>query len=81
MPTFKNLRAFLKCRNGVTSIEYAIIAGIIVLAILGGVTSIGGSVSGALNTVNNGFSAGQPTSGGTGQQPGGGQQSGGSDNH
>ncbi len=55
MPLLKIMREFLSDTDGVTAIEYAMIAGIMVLAIYGGVFLIGGNVSATFNHVNNGF--------------------------
>jgi pilus assembly protein Flp/PilA len=45
----------LQHRSGATAIEYALIAALISLLIVGWATSIGGSVSGFFTSVNNGF--------------------------
>ena len=44
------IKRFLKENNGVTAIEYGLIAGLIAVAIVAGVTSIGGSLG---NTFTN----------------------------
>ncbi|GAN78620.1 Flp family type IVb pilin [Acidocella aminolytica] len=46
-----SLHVFIRDRRGVTSIEYAVIALIIVLAIVGGITRIGGEVAAPLNQI------------------------------
>jgi pilus assembly protein Flp/PilA len=43
--------ALLRDRRAVTAVEYALIAGIIVLAIVGGVTAVGKHLTGGFNTV------------------------------
>jgi pilus assembly protein Flp/PilA len=37
----KIARLFLKCRSGATAIEYGLIAALIAVAVIGGVTSLG----------------------------------------
>jgi pilus assembly protein Flp/PilA len=37
----KTVKAFAKCHSGATAMEYALIAGFISLAIIGGATAIG----------------------------------------
>jgi Flp pilus assembly pilin Flp len=52
------LTAAVRCaadRSGVTSIEYALIAGVIVIAIAALVNGIGASVSGMFSSVASGF--------------------------
>lgn len=46
---------FLADEGGATAVEYAMIAGIIVVAIVGGVTAIGTSTSETFNDVSGGF--------------------------
>jgi pilus assembly protein Flp/PilA len=46
-----SLHVFIRDRRGVTSIEYAVIALIIVQAIVGGITRIGGEVAAPLNQI------------------------------
>ena len=48
---------FLADDSGATAIEYAMIAGIIVIAIVGGVTAIGTSTGETFNDVSDGFPA------------------------
>jgi Flp pilus assembly pilin Flp len=45
----------LKNRSGATVIEYCLIAGIIAIALVGWVTTIGNSTNNALNAVQAGF--------------------------
>jgi pilus assembly protein Flp/PilA len=47
------IRRFLKDRSGVTAIEYALIAGIVSIAIVSGATLIGGKVNGTLQNAGN----------------------------
>jgi pilus assembly protein Flp/PilA len=46
----KNIR-FLRDRKGATAIEYGLIAALIAVAIIGGVTSLGTNASGTFNKV------------------------------
>nr|WP_321360680.1 Flp family type IVb pilin [uncultured Hyphomonas sp.] len=48
-------RTFLGDENGATAIEYALIAGIICLAIVGGVTAVGTSSNAAFTEAADGF--------------------------
>lgn len=41
--------------SGATAIEYALIAGLISIAIIGAATSIGGTLTNIFTDVNNGF--------------------------
>ena len=41
----RQLRLFLKCRSGATAVEYALLAGLLGLAIIAGATLIGQSVN------------------------------------
>lgn len=52
MKTFRTLRQFLPSRSGATAIEYALIAGIICLAVVGGATALGQSANSSYNNVN-----------------------------
>lgn len=45
----------LRCRSGVTAIEYALVAGLIALAIVSGATQIGGTVKQFFTTIGNSF--------------------------
>jgi pilus assembly protein Flp/PilA len=46
---------FLKNEDGATAIEYSLIAGLIALAVIALVRSIGGSLSTTFSEVNSGF--------------------------
>ena len=46
------VRNFLSDESGVTAIEYALIASLIAVAIIGAVTSVGTSISGTFNTIS-----------------------------
>lgn len=48
---------FLAHEGGATAVEYAMIAGIIVVAIVGGVTAIGTSTNATFTNVSDGFPA------------------------
>ena len=43
---------FLKDESGATAIEYGLIAALIAVAIIGGVTALGGSVNTTMTTVS-----------------------------
>jgi pilus assembly protein Flp/PilA len=45
------VRDFLSDESGVTAIEYALIASLIAVAIIGAVTTVGTNISGTFNTV------------------------------
>ncbi len=45
----------VKCKRGVTSIEYALIASLIAMVIISAVTLVGTSVSAAFQSVAGGF--------------------------
>lgn len=49
------LRRFQKDATGATAIEYALIAGLVSIVIVGGATAIGGSLSDIFTRVNNSF--------------------------
>lgn len=49
------LKRFQKDASGATAIEYALIASLVSIAIVGGATAIGGSLSDLFTRVNNGF--------------------------
>lgn len=51
----KRIVKFLKSENGVTSIEYALIAGLIAVVIVVAVTSIGTKLNTTYTTVSKGF--------------------------
>lgn len=54
MKLFSKLQKLKKSRSGATAIEYALIAGIICLAVVGGMMSIGTSTNGSFNRVSQG---------------------------
>ena len=47
----KKLIAFIKEEDGVTAIEYGLIAALIAVVIIGAVTAVGGTLKGTFNTV------------------------------
>ena len=47
----KRIARFVKDKSGVTGIEYALIAVIVAVGIIGSITLLGGSVSDTFNTV------------------------------
>ena len=48
----KFVTRFLKDESGATAIEYGLIAALIAVIIVGGVTAVGGKLSGVFATVN-----------------------------
>lgn len=48
----KKLMSFLKNEEGVTAIEYGLIATLIAVAIVGTVTAVGTALNGTFSTVN-----------------------------
>ncbi|MEP7210185.1 MAG: Flp family type IVb pilin [Alphaproteobacteria bacterium] len=52
MKRFVKLLPFIRDRKGATAIEYGLIAGLIAIAIVGGVTSLGSATNAAFNDVN-----------------------------
>lgn len=52
---YATVQTLCRRRDGATAIEYSLIAGLIALAIIVGVTSIGTSISSTFNKVANGF--------------------------
>ncbi|BDC46182.1 Flp family type IVb pilin [Paraburkholderia terrae] len=50
------IRAFAHEEDGVTAIEYGLVAGLIAVAIIGGATSIGGALGQFFTSVGNWFS-------------------------
>ncbi|MFL5295313.1 MAG: Flp family type IVb pilin [Phenylobacterium sp.] len=48
----KFVTRFLKDESGATAIEYGLIAALIAVIIVGGVTAVGGKLSGVFNSVN-----------------------------
>ena len=53
---FKVLKKFLKSESGATAIEYALIASLVSVAIVGGATSLGTGVNTSLNNASSAFS-------------------------
>lgn len=49
------IRRFARCSAGATSIEYALIAVLIAVVIIGSVTSVGAELSNIFSNVANGF--------------------------
>ena len=47
----KNVVRFLKNKSGATAIEYGLIAALIAVAVIGGVTSLGGNANATFETV------------------------------
>ena len=48
----RHVQAFIECEDGATSIEYALIAAFIALAIITAVTAAGDAVSNSFNNVS-----------------------------
>ena len=46
---------FVRDESGATAIEYGLIASLIALVIIGGVTAVGTNLSGAFNTISTGL--------------------------
>lgn len=44
---------FIRCNRGATAIEYALIAGMISIAILGGIQSLSGGLSSMFDSIGN----------------------------
>ena len=51
----KNLKSLTRDENGATAIEYALIAGLIVIGLVAGISSIGGSTLTDFESVRSGF--------------------------
>ena len=49
----KNVMKFLKNKSGATAIEYGLIAALIAVAVIGGVTALGKSANDTFTTVAN----------------------------
>ena len=47
----KTLKQFVKCESGATAIEYALIAALIAVVIIGALTSLGNNASSKLTSV------------------------------
>ena len=54
MTLFKSILKLACGKSGATAIEYALIAGIICIGIVGGVTALGQSANSSYNAVNSG---------------------------
>ena len=54
----KNIIRFFKDEDGATAIEYGLIAALIAVAIIGGVTAVGEQANATFNGVSNQISAG-----------------------
>jgi pilus assembly protein Flp/PilA len=54
MKLFSKLQKLKKSRSGATAIEYALIGGLICIAVVGGMMSIGTSTNASFNAVSNG---------------------------
>jgi pilus assembly protein Flp/PilA len=52
MKTFKKLIQFLQSRSGATAMEYALIGGIICIAVVGGATALGDATNDSFTRVN-----------------------------
>lgn len=50
-----NLSRFLRDERGATAIEYALIASLIAMVIIGGVSAVGGSLNGVFEDAAAGF--------------------------
>lgn len=48
----KNVMKFLKDKSGATAIEYGLIAALIAVAVIGGVTAVGGSANATFTKVS-----------------------------
>jgi pilus assembly protein Flp/PilA len=51
---FSNFRSLIRNENGATAIEYGLIAALIAVVIIGGVTAIGTNLSSLFTTVSTG---------------------------
>ena len=51
------MKRFLRDKTAATAIEYALIAGLIAMAIVSGLQTIGPALNGSLTRVGNGFSS------------------------
>ena len=47
----KNVMKFLKNKSGATAIEYGLIAALIAVAVIGGVSSLGSNANATFNTI------------------------------
>jgi pilus assembly protein Flp/PilA len=57
----KKFRNFLRDKSGVTAIEYGLIAALVAVAIIGGVTLLGQSLNNMFNDVGTTVSSAMPT--------------------
>jgi|JI10StandDraft_1071094.scaffolds.fasta_scaffold59655_4 pilus assembly protein Flp/PilA len=48
----KNVMKFLKDKSGATAIEYGLIAALIAVAVIGGVSALGGSANTTFTTIS-----------------------------
>jgi pilus assembly protein Flp/PilA len=48
----KNVMKFLKNKSGATAIEYGLIAALIAVAVIGGVSQLGSSANATFNTIS-----------------------------
>lgn len=56
----KKLISFLKDEEGATAAEYAVLVGLIAVAIIAGATLLGGSINDTLDTVSTSIPPGTP---------------------
>ncbi len=52
MNLFRRTIRFLRCDDGVTSVEYCVMLAFVLLIVIAGVTAAGGGVSGWWNDIN-----------------------------
>ena len=52
MKTLKNLLKLVRSKSGATAIEYALIGGLICIAVVGGATTVGKSTNDSFTRVN-----------------------------
>ncbi|MBP9235774.1 MAG: Flp family type IVb pilin [Hyphomonadaceae bacterium] len=53
----KNVMKFLKNKSGATAIEYGLIAALIAVAVIGGVSAVGGSANQTFTTISTSLDA------------------------
>ena len=53
----KNVMKFLKNKSGATAIEYGLIAALIAVAVIGGVSAVGGSANTTFTTISTSLDA------------------------
>jgi pilus assembly protein Flp/PilA len=51
------LQRFLKCQDGTTAIEYAFIAGLVSIGIIGALSAMSGNITGIFTTISSSLSA------------------------